>query len=205
MTQWPLAEAAGGHWVGLGESLRVAFQGAPGEGTLDALTGATPLDYVRVNLGAGLTLGEMQQNPLFGVLGGTGWEWVTGGFLLGGLWLLLRRVITWHIPAAMLGAIGLLALVFHGIDPDRYAGPLFHLFSGGALLGAFFIATDPVTAATTPRGRVVFGAGIGVLTYVIRTWGGYPDAVAFSVLLMNIAAPTIDHYTRPRVFGERTR
>jgi electron transport complex protein RnfD len=93
--------------------------------------------------------------------------------------------------------------LFHTLDPATYATPWFHLFSGAAIFGAFFIATDPVTASTTPRGRLIYGAGIGLLVYVIRTFGGYPEGVAFAVLLMNIAAPTIDYYTQPRVFGAR--
>ena len=101
----------------------------------------------------------------------------------------------------MLGTFGLLALGFHLYDPERFASPVFHLLSGGAMLGAFFIATDPVSGATTQRGQLVFGAGIGVLEYFIRTFAGYPDGVAFAVLLMNIAAPMIDHYTPARVFG----
>jgi electron transport complex protein RnfD len=201
MTVWPAAESVSGHPIGFLDSLRIIFSGSPAEYALDAVTGATPLDYMKVKLGANLTVGEIRASPIFGGLGGKGWEWVSAGFLLGGLWLIYRRVITWHIPAAMLGSLFLLALVFTAVDPSRYASPVFHLFSGAAMLGAFFIATDPVTAATTPRGRLIFGAGIGAFTYIIRTWGGYPDAVAFSVLLMNIAAPTIDYYTQPRVFG----
>jgi electron transport complex protein RnfD len=103
----------------------------------------------------------------------------------------------------MLGALLTIAMVFHLADPETHPFGLFHLFSGGAILGAFFVATDPVTAATTPRGRLIYGASIGLLVFIIRTWGGYPDAVAFAVLLMNMAAPTIDYYTQPRVFGER--
>ncbi len=201
MTVWPAAEVVSGHPVGFLDSVRVIFTGAPASGPIDALTGATPLDYLKVKLGAGLSVPEARSGPIFGALGGQGWEWVSLGFLAGGLWLLYRRVITWHIPLAMLGSLFALALLFNLIDPARYAPPLFHLFAGAAMLGAFFIATDPVTASTTPLGRLVYAGGIGVLTYVIRTWGGYPDAVAFSVLIMNIAAPTIDHYTQPRVFG----
>jgi electron transport complex protein RnfD len=97
-----------------------------------------------------------------------------------------------------------MAGLFHLINPGHYPGPLFHLFSGGALLGAFFIATDPVTCATSARGRLLFGCGVGLFTYIIRTWGGYPDGVAFSVLLMNMAAPAIDYFTQPRVFGHKS-
>jgi electron transport complex protein RnfD len=201
MTLWPAPEVVSGQSVSFWDSLAVVFRGAPITLPMDAVSGATPLDYMKVKLGANLTVGEVRASPIFGDLSGKGWEWVSGGFLVGGLWLLYRRVITWHIPVAMLGTLFVLALLFSGLDPGRYPSPVFHLFAGGALLGAFFIATDPVSASTTPRGRLIYAAGIGALTYVIRTWGGYPDGVAFSVLLMNIAAPTIDQYTQPRVFG----
>lgn len=199
MTLWPLADVVSGHYLGLMESLRIVFAGAPAG--LDALTGATPLDLMKTQLGLNQTVAEVWASPIFGDFGGRGWEWLGNGFFLGGLWLLYRRVITWHIPVAMLGSLFLVSLVFSATDPGSHPSPLFHLFSGGAILGAFFIATDPVSAATTSRGRLLYGAGIGVLTYVIRTWGGYPDGVAFAVLLMNMAAPTIDYYTQPRVFG----
>ena len=136
-----------------------------------------------------------------GRFAGYGWEWANLAFLAGGVWLWQRRAIHWHIPVAMLAGLFVTALLFYIADADSFASPLFHLFSGATMLGAFFIATDPVSAATTPRGRLYYGAGIGVLVYVIRTWGGYPDGVAFAVLLMNMAAPTIDYYTQPRVFG----
>lgn len=175
----------------------------PAGADLDAVTAATPLDAIKTQLGLNQTLTELYTSPLFGAIGGAGWEWVAAGFLAGGFWLLYNGTIRWQIPTAMLGTLFMLALVFYTIDSDTYPSPLFHLFSGGAMLGAFFIATDPVTASTTDRGRLVFGAGIGLLTYIIRTWGGYPDGVAFAVLLMNMAVPTIDHYTQPRVFGTR--
>lgn len=169
----------------------------------DAVTLATPLDKVKTDLGTGRTLREILTAPTFGTLAGVGWEWANLAYLLGGLWLIRRRRIAWQIPAGMLGSLFLVSLVFYGYDSDNYASPLFHLLSGAAMLGAFFIATDPVTAATTPRGRLWYGAGIGLIVYVIRTWGGYPDGVAFGVLLMNMAAPTLDHYTQPRVYGAR--
>jgi electron transport complex protein RnfD len=104
----------------------------------------------------------------------------------------------------MLGSLMLIAGIFWMIDPEIHPFPAFHLFSGAAILGAFFIATDPVSASTTPRGQLIYGALIGLLVFVIRSWGGYPDAVAFAVLLMNMAAPTIDHYTQPAVFGAKS-
>ena len=105
------------------------------------------------------------------------------------------------VPVGLLGSLGLISMLFYMADPNTHAGPLFHIFSGGAILGAFFIATDPISGATSNRGRLMFGIGAGLLIYIIRGWGGYPDAVAFSVLLMNMAAPTIDYYTQPRVYG----
>jgi electron transport complex protein RnfD len=171
---------------------------------MDALSMATPMDSIKTRLGLSETLSEIHGSPLFGSFAGAGWEWINLWFLLGGLWLLQMKVIQWQIPVGMLAGLALIAFVFYAINPDIYTTPLFQLFSGAAMLGAFFIATDPVSACTTPRGRLYYGLGIGLLTYIIRTWGGYPDGVAFAVLLMNMAAPTIDHYTRPRVFGHDT-
>jgi len=169
--------------------------------TMDALTMATPLDIMKIQLGLNKTVSETLNNPLFSYLGGTGWEWINIWFLAGGLWLVYRNVITWHIPVALFTAIYVIAGIFYVIDADANPSPVFHIYSGATVLGAFFIATDPVTACTTSKGRLVYGAGIGVITYIIRTWGGYPDGIAFAVLLMNMAAPTIDYYTQPRVFG----
>jgi electron transport complex protein RnfD len=182
-----------------GMAVNAVFGGAG----LDGLSGATPLDSLKTQLSMGIEVEKAMAASLFGHLGGRGWEVVNGMILLGGLWLLYQRVISWHVPVAMLGSLFLIAGLFHLIDPAAYAGPLFQLFSGGAMLGAFFIATDPVSGATSERGRLIFGAGAGVLVFIIRSWGGYPDGVAFSVLLMNMAAPTIDYYTRPRVFGAK--
>lgn len=180
-------------------SLSAVFGGSG----LDGLSGATPLDTLKTQLGMGMTMDEVMSASLFGHLAGRGWEVINGLILLGGLWLLFKRVISWQVPVAMLGSLFIIAGIFHLIDPQTYADPLFHLFSGGAMLGAFFIATDPVSGATSDRGRLLFGAGVGLLVFIIRSWGGYPDGVAFSVLLMNMTAPTIDYYTRPRVFGEK--
>jgi len=199
MTTWPAAQAP---HLGPLQALGYIFTGdLPAGLALDTISGATPLDAMKTQLGLERTVSEVLRQPTFGAVGGAGWEIVNGLVLLGGLWLVFRRTISWHTPVGMLGALFVIALVFHLSAPDQYAGPFFHLASGGAILGAFFIATDPVSGATSARGRLLFGAGAGILTYVIRTWGGYPDGVAFSVLLMNMAAPTIDYYTQPRVFG----
>jgi len=202
MTSWPAPLSLSEVHLTLSQSLAYVFGGnLPAGIKLDALTMATPLDALRTELSLNKTMEEITASPIFGSIAGSGWEWINIAFLAGGLWLMYKNIISWHVPAAMLGSLALISLAFYFIEPATYASPLFHLFSGGAILGAFFIATDPVSGATTPRGRIYFGIGVGVLTYAIRSWGGYPDAVAFSVLLMNMAAPTIDHYTRPQVFG----
>jgi electron transport complex protein RnfD len=111
------------------------------------------------------------------------------------------RIIQWYIPAGLL--VGLLSIngISYIISPETTLSPLFHLFSGATMLGAFFIATDPVTASTTVKGRLIFGALIGALIYIIRTWGGYPDGVAFAVLIANMTVPFIDYYSKPRTYG----
>jgi len=134
---------------------------------------------------------------------GQEWRWAALGYLLGGLWLIRQRIITWHIPTAFLGALAVVAGGFHVFDPAAYAGVEFHLLSGSAMLGAFFIATDPVTGATTPRGKLIYAAGIAVLTWIIREFGIYPDGIAFATLLMNSCAPLIDRCTQPPVFGNK--
>lgn len=205
MTQWlpPVGLDPGTQPLGFWANLNYAVTGHTPSGLgIDALTQATPLDQVKEGLGRMRMLDEIQAGPLFGFYGGRGWEWINGCFALGGLYLLYRGVIRWHIPASLLAGLLACAVIFHAIDPSRYSSPGFHLFSGATLLGAFFIATDPVTAAATDRGRLIFGAGIGAITYAIRTWGGYPDGLAFAVLLMNATVPLLDRYTRPRIYGQ---
>src|SRR5262245_26857610 len=165
----------------------------------DAISMASPLDVLQGDLGRAGMVSEITASPLFGGLGGLGWEWINAAFALGGLWLLFRGIIRWHIPVGVLAGLAVPALIANLADGDHYPTMSFHLFTGATMLGAFFIATDPVSAATTERGRLIYGAGVGVLTYAIRAWGKYPDGVAFAVLLMNMLVPVIDHYTRPRV------
>ena len=202
MSTWLIPHGLGQpHTLSLLETLRAIFGVTPI--SLDALTGATPLDVLRTQLGLGLSVTEIRNSPVFGIVAGHGWEWATLGFLTGGLWLVYIRAAAWQIPAGLLGGLAMVATGFHLVDPQHYAPPWFHLWSGAAIYGAFFIATDPATACATPRGRLIYGVGIGILVYIIRGFGCYPDGVAFAVLLMNIAAPTIDLYTQPRVFGAR--
>jgi len=170
---------------------------------VDGATGATPLDHVKTAVSQNLTTTEAMANIAFSRFAGEGWQWVNLAYLLGGLCLLKAKVINWHIPVAMLVSLSVcsaLGFVFGG-----HTGTAFHLLSGATMIGAFFIATDPVSASTTNRGRLIYGALIGLLIYLIRQFGGYPDAVAFSVLLMNMAVPLIDHYTQPRTYGHGAR
>jgi len=190
--------------MGFMQTLGVIFGGALPNGlTWDAVTMATPLDTMRTGLSLNQTVSEISTNPILGMFGGKGWEVVAGLYLLGGGFMLYKKAISWHIPVSMLGSLVVMALLFNILDGDAYPFSSFHIFSGAAMLGAFFIATDPVSAPGTRKGQLYYGAGIGILVYIIRTWGGYPDAIAFSVLLMNMAAPTIEVFTRPRTFGHR--
>ncbi|MFV2031883.1 MAG: electron transport complex subunit RsxD [Gammaproteobacteria bacterium] len=200
MTTWYLPIGVGGEVLGLSDSIAYLF-GVADIQQWDALTSATPLDQFKTGLGQNMLASDIRQSPLFGNIAGVGWEWIAGGWLLGGLWLLFSGTIRWHIPAAVLASFGVGTLLFYLNAPEANASPLFQLFSGGIMIGAFFIATDPVTAATTDRGRIYYGILIGLLVYVIRTWGGYPDGVAFAVLLANMCVPLIDYYTQPRVYG----
>lgn len=171
-----------------------------GTEVIDAMTMATPLDAFKHK--GMITSEEFWATELIvSTESWKAWQLVSMGYLAGGLYLIYRKVFTWHIPVSMLAAIAILSLMFWSTDPSNYAYPELHLLGGATMLGAFFIATDPVTAATSIRGKLFYGAGIGVLVYLIRNWGSYPDAIAFAVLLMNFVAPLIDHYTQPRTYG----
>ena len=167
----------------------------------DGYTMATPLDYVKTEHTLGKMSSEIFSQSIF-QSNLASWQWINLGFLFGGLFLLFISVIRWYIPAAVLIGIVITSSILHGFDTDIYSSSIFHLTTGATMLGAFFIATDPVSASTTPKGRIIYGLTIGFLIVIIRTFGGYPEAVAFSVLLLNLAAPTIDHYTKPKVYGE---
>ncbi|MCP9758040.1 RnfABCDGE type electron transport complex subunit D [Aquitalea sp. S1-19] len=174
--------------------------------SLDAISMATPLDYLKTQLLlGGSDIASLKQAPMFGHIAGVGSEWVALAYLGGGLYLLQQRVISYQTPLAMLAGITALAVPLWLWQPAHYVDPLFHLVAGATLLAAFFIVTDPVSGPTSARGKLIFGFGVGLLIYVIRVFGGYPDAAAFAVLLMNIAVPLIDQLTRPPAFGKRKR
>ena len=171
--------------------------------TADGVTGATVLDLYRTTF-EGLTAPEIALHPMFegGGFGiAPGVAWVALSHVVGGIYLLSRRVIRWQAPVGVL--VGLLGLAaFFGIDPDNQVPLLTHALAGATIFAALFIVTDPVSGATSPRGQWWFGVGVGVITYLIRTYGLYPDGIAFAVLIMNFCVPWIDQYTRPRIHGE---
>jgi electron transport complex protein RnfD len=186
------------------DSLAITFGSS---NQLDAISSATTLGHLKTELGrdvpletASSAIDSLWQLSLGQTSGSLG-ETSALLLLLGGLFLIYKRIITWHIPLAMLGTLALLASLFHLLDPESYLDPLTHLLSGAAIMGAFFIATDLVTSPVSIRGQILFGAGVGLLVYAIRTWAGYPEGVAFAVMLMNACTPLIDHYLKPRVYG----
>ena len=204
MTKWPAPLLLAEHHLSFMEQLNFIFSNMlPSEIKVDAITSATPLDYLKTQLMLKHEVSNIKQAPIFGIFGAKGGEVVTGAYLLGGLYLLQQRVISWHLPTAFLAALAIISLTFYAVEPAHFANPMFHLMSGASMLCAFFIITDPVSGPTTPKGKLYFAAGVGVLTYLIRVYGGYPDGVAFAVLLMNMCVPLIDALTQPRVFGHK--
>ena len=209
MTSWlPVSDLLASP-ISFSQQLSVIFNGFTSAGfsvdqlrvAIDGTTMATPLDTVKTDVAHHLTVAVSMSKPLFNDWFGLGWGWVNLGFLIGGLYLLKAKIINWHIPVSFLASLAVCSGIGYIAAPGTEPGVVFHLFSGATMLGAFFIATDPVSASTTNRGRLIYGALIGLLVYLIRTFGGYPDAVAFSVLLLNMAVPLIDYYTKPRTYG----
>jgi H+/Na+-translocating ferredoxin:NAD+ oxidoreductase subunit D len=169
---------------------------------IDGYTMATPLDTLKTNLTLGLTISESKTSMVFGNNFALGWEWVNLGFLAGGLLLIAKKAIHWSTPFSFLTSILVFTFIAYAINPDTNATTMFHWLSGATMLGAFFILTDPVSGATSTKGRLIFGALAGFIVIIIRNLGGYPDGVAFAVLLCNMAAPLIDLYTKPRTYGQ---
>lgn len=212
MTNWLPPYEIAATVPGMADALQVIFTGHTTSGGdmstlrmgIDGISQATPLDTLKTSLHSGRSVEQIMQYPIFsGMLAGAGWQWVNLAWLAGGVWLLTIKVIRWHIPVSFLVSLALCATLGWLFAPESLASPQIHMLSGATMLGAFFILTDPVTASTTNRGRLIFGALAGVLVWLIRSFGGYPDGVAFAVLLANITVPLIDYYTRPRVYGHR--
>ncbi|QAX86653.1 electron transport complex subunit RsxD [Pseudomonas sp. DTU12.3] len=189
MTHWPA------HGLDLLAAVQQVFNPAQAP---DAWVQATALDSLRIN--KSLTMDELfAGNSAFGRFGGRGVEWINLAFLAGGVFLLQRRVVAWHAPVGMLASLFVVSLLcWNGSGSDSHGSPLFHLMSGATMLGAFFIITEPVSGAKSALARLLFGVGVGLLTYLIRTWGGYPDGVAFAVLLMNLCVPALERFAATR-------
>ena len=188
---------------GLADAVAITFGGQ----IPDTMSAASALGYIKTELSRGIPVTQsMAQVPdlmdmTLGYRAGSMGETSVLLILAGGLFLMARRIISWHIPLSVMGSLFLMGTVFHAIDPARFTSGTFHLMSGATFLGAFFIATDYVTSPVSKQGQLIFGVGVGVLTWTIRNFAGYPEGMAFAVLLMNSLAPIIDQYTRPRVFG----
>lgn len=178
---------------------------------VDAVTGATPLGVIKEGLQYGETMTEIStkipstMDMLLGFTGGSLGEMSAIALLLGGLFLIIRKVITWHIPVTMLATMTVMTGIFWFLNPEQYANPIIHILSGGAILGAFFMATDLVTSPMTKKGMVIFALGIGIITVVIRLFGAYPEGVSFAILIMNAFVPLINKYFKPRRFGAKIK
>jgi len=204
MTTWITPAPFGSvHSPGWLDGLAVTFSGVH----VDAMASASLLGHVKTEFTRGIGLEQALSDyyapldALWGNRTGSLGETAALFLLAGGLFLIAKRIITWHAPVAMLLGVAIPALVFSSVNPAHYAGPVYHLLSGGLIMGAFFIVTDPVTSPNTVTGQFIFGLGCGLLTWIIRTWGGYPEGVAFAVMLMNAVTPIIDHYVKPRIYG----
>lgn len=204
MTTWimphPLFSAGA---PGLFDAIAITFGGH----MPDAVSAASALGHIKTELSRGIPVTQsMAQAPdlmdmMLGYRAGSLGETSMILILAGGLFLMAKRIISWHIPLSVMAGVFLMGAIFNAVDPARYASGTFHLLSGATFLGAFFIATDYVTSPVSKKGQLIFGLGCGVLIWLIRTFAGYPEGVAFAVLLMNALVPIIDQYTRPRAFG----
>lgn len=176
---------------------------------VDAITGATPLAFVKEALKTGTPVTEIMPNidlggMLLGFKDGSMGEIGALALLVGGIYLLIRKVITWRIPVFVLGSMGVFAAILWLVNPEQYMNPLFHLFAGGAMLGAIFMATDYVTSPMTKTGQAIYAIGIGIITILIRVWGAYPEGISFAILIMNATVPLINMYVKPSRFGGRS-
>ena len=202
MTKWPAPLSLATTDLSFMQQLHLNFTSElPADIAIDAVTAATPLDHLKTQLMLDRNTQSIFADPIYGVLGGKSHELIPLAYLVGGIYLLRERIISWHLPVGFLGTLAIIALLMSLLSSATQAGPFFHLMTGAAIFGAFFIITDPVSGPTTPKGKLVFAAGIALLTWLIRVYGGYPDGVAFAVLLMNMCVPLIDAMTQPRVFG----
>lgn len=192
MTTWPARTTDASWWALRGDNFAWPLMSA----APDAVTGATPLGLMKFEQ-TPTPVGDLLLAQASGSVGEVGGVVI----LVGGVYLALRNCLNWRIPASIFLTVAACAGALHLVDPSRYPGVPFALFSGGLILGAVYMATDPVTAPITNRGRWIFGVGIGVLVVLIRTWGGLPEGVMYAILIMNALVPFINRATQPRVFG----
>ena len=177
----------------------------------DAVTGETTLGIIKEGLMYGETMSTLSDKLptllelLLGITSGSAGEMSALALIIGGLYLLFRKVITWHIPVTILATMALFTGIFWMINPEMYANPLIHILSGGAILGAFYMATDLVTSPMTKKGMIVFAIGIALITVVIRLYGAYPEGISFAILIMNAFVPLINTYFKPRRFGSNIK
>jgi electron transport complex protein RnfD len=174
----------------------------------DAVTGPTSLGVLKEGLAKGDTVSQLashlpsMQNLFIGGVGGSLGEVSALALIIGGIYMLIRRIISWHIPVSYILTVAIFTGIMWNINPERYINPLFHLFAGGLMLGAIFMATDMVTSPMSYSGMIIFGIGCGVLTVLIRLWGAYPEGVSFAILIMNALVPLINKGFKPKRFGE---
>lgn len=174
---------------------------------IDGLTTATPLGIIKEGLTNGTSVSEIAgelpsaADMLLGNIGGSLGEISALLLILGGLYLLYKKVITWHIPVSIIGSVALIAAIFWLSDPQSYVNPVYHVLTGGIMLGAVFMATDMVTSPMAPKGQIIYGIGIGIITISIRLFGAYPEGISFAILIMNAFTPLINTYVKPKRFG----
>ncbi|OFY62004.1 MAG: Na+-transporting NADH:ubiquinone oxidoreductase subunit D [Bacteroidetes bacterium RBG_13_42_15] len=180
-------------------------------GYADAVTGATPLAIIKEGLKNGESLSSlMDQIPtpaqmFLGNIGGSIGEVAAVALLIGFVYLLIRKVITWHIPVSVIGSMAIFTTILWLVNPERNANPMFHILAGGVLLGAIFMATDYVTSPMVPKAMLIYGCGIGIITVIIRVYGAYPEGVSFAILIMNAFVPLMNAYIKPKRFGEEVK
>jgi electron transport complex protein RnfD len=174
---------------------------------VDSLTSATPLALIKEGLEKGEPVSELLQglpavsDLMLGNYGGSLGEMSALLLIFGGIYLLWRKIITWHIPVSIIVSVLLISGIFWFVDPVTHINPLYHIFTGGLMLGALFMATDMVTSPMTPKGQLIYGTGIGVLTICIRLFGAYPEGISFAILIMNAFTPLLNMYSKPKRFG----
>jgi electron transport complex protein RnfD len=180
-------------------------------GYADAITGATPLAVIKEGLKNGESLSQLMEkipsafDMFVGKMGGSIGEVAAIALLIGFIYMLYKKIITWHIPVAVVGSIAAFTMILWLINPETNAGPMFHILTGGVLLGAIFMATDYVTSPMSRKGMIIYGIGIGVLTVIIRVYGAYPEGVSFAILIMNAFVPLMNTYIKPKRFGEEVK